>query len=112
MKANQEQTQKGKSLAGRLKTDTLFVNERGEFFTSENLAQLSVKGDKKKYRKLDYSTPFAADDAEAEELAEIKALQSTDDVQVILDVELEGLGRETITKACEDRIAELKTKLI
>jgi len=108
MKANQEQIEKGKGIARQLKTDTLFINEKGEYFTSENRAQLSVKGDKKKYQKLDYSTSFTADDAEAKELAEIKVSQTIDEVQIILDMELEGAGRETIIKACEDRIAELK----
>lgn len=108
MKANQEQIEKGKGVAKQLKTDILFINESGEFFTNENLAQLSVKGNKEKYQKLDYSTSFTADNAEAEELAEIKALQTIDEVQAILDLELEGAGRETIIKVCEDRITELK----
>ncbi|NDV93543.1 hypothetical protein D0T84_01250 [Dysgonomonas sp. 521] len=108
MKANQKQIEKGKSIAKQLKTDTLFINDKGEYFTSENRAQLSVNGDKKKYQKLDYSTSFSNENDEAEELAEIKALQSVDEVQAILDLELEGAGRETIIKACEDRIAELK----
>ena len=108
MKATKEQIEKGKGIAIKLKTDTLFINEKGEYFTSENRAQLSVKGDKQKYQKLDYSTSFTAADAESEELAEIKALKTVDEVQTILDLELEGAGRETIIKACEDRIAELK----
>lgn len=108
MKATNEQIEKGKGIAKQLKTDTLFINDKGEYFTDENRAQLSVKGDKKKYQKLDYSTSFTADDAEAEELAEIKALQSVDEVQAILDLELEGAGRESIIKACEDRLAELQ----
>lgn len=108
MKATNKQIEEGKAIAKQLKTDTLFINENGEYFTSENLAQLSVNGDKKKYQKLDYSTSFTAEDAQTEELAEIKALQTIDEVQVILDLELEGAGRETIINACEDRIAELK----
>lgn len=107
MKANKDQIKNGKSIARQLKTDTLFINEKGEFFTSENLAQLSVKGDKNKYQKLDYSTSFSTDDAEAEELTEIKALKTISEVQAILDQELEGADRGTIIKACEDRIAEL-----
>ena len=110
MKATKKQIEKGGALAKQLKTVILFINENGEFFTSENLAQLSVKGDKKKYQKLDYSKSVTTDidDSEAEELAEIKALQAEDKVQAILDLELESAGREKIIKACEDRIAELK----
>jgi hypothetical protein len=70
MKATKKQIEKGKGIAKQLKTDVLFINEKGEYFTDENRAQLSVKGDKKKYQKLDYSTSFTADDTEAEEPAE------------------------------------------
>lgn len=105
MKATKEQIEKGKELAEKLKTDILFINEAGEYFTSENLAQLSVKGDKKKYQRLEYSTSPVAE--ENEELAEINSLNTVEEVQAILDLELEGAGREEIIDACEARIKEL-----
>lgn len=106
MKATEEQFEKGKAIAEKLKVNTLFINEGGEYFTSENLAQLSVKGDKKKYQKLEFTTSAATE--ENEELAEINALTTVEEVQAILDLELEGAGREEIIKACEDRIKELE----
>lgn len=106
MHATNDQIEKGKGIAAKLKTDVLYINVNGEYFTSENLAQLSVKGDKKKYQKLDYSTSLVSND-EAEELAEIKAMKTVDEVQSILDLELEGAGRESIIEACEARIKEL-----
>lgn len=107
MKATEKQIEVGKAHAEKLKKDVLYINEAGEYFTCENLAQLSVKGDKKKYQKLDYSTTAVSTD-ETEELAEIAALQTVDEVQAILDLELEGAGREAIIKACEVRIKELE----
>jgi len=106
MKATKKQIEKGKSLAKSLKIDIVYVNDKGEYFTNENLAQLSVKGDKQRYQALNYSTSVDAT-AESEELAEIKSLKTVYEVQAILDTELESEGREEIIKACEDRIAEL-----
>ena len=106
MKVTAKQVESGKDIAAKLKTNVLYINEAGEYFTSENLAQLSVYGDKKKYQKLDYSTTAVSTD-ETEELTEIAALQTVDEVQAILDLELEGAGREAIIKACEARIKEL-----
>lgn len=65
MKVAQQQIKKGKELTEKLKTAILYINDKGEYFTSENLAQLSVKGDKKKYQKLDYSTSTTIEDVEA-----------------------------------------------
>lgn len=69
MKATKNQIEKGREQAERLKVTILYINNKGEYFTSENLAQLSVKGDKKKYQKLDYSTS-ASIDTDAEQLEE------------------------------------------
>ena len=107
MKATNKQIDKGQKLAKNLKTDILYINDNGEFFTSENLALLSVKNDKNRCQKLDYSAVIKSDEA-SEELTEIKSLKTIDEVQSILDTELEGAGREEIIKACEDRIRELE----
>lgn len=107
-KATAKQIEAGKDIAAKLKKDVLYINEAGEYFTSENLAQLSVKGDKNKYQKLDYSTVLTESNTETEELAEINALQTVDEVHAILDLELEGAGRESVIEACEARIKELQ----
>ncbi len=108
MKATKEQIDKGKELAEKLKTDILFINKAGEYFTDENLAQLSVK-DKNEYQQLEYSTSAVTE--ENEELAEINSLNKVEDVQAILDLELEGSNREAIIDACKARIKELNKKI-
>lgn len=47
MKITDEQKTKGIEIATGLKITVLYINDKGEFFTSENLAQLSVAGDKR-----------------------------------------------------------------
>lgn len=108
MNATAEQIEKGKKIAKELKVNTLYLNEKGEYFTSLNLASLSVKGDKKKYTTLDYSTTPLVSDDEREELEQIQALETIEEVQDILDTELEGEGRGEIIAACEARIDQLQ----
>lgn len=48
MQVTREQKEKGKEISGKSKC-TVYVNESGEFFTSQNLASLSVNGNKEKY---------------------------------------------------------------
>ncbi|MBD8348583.1 hypothetical protein [Dysgonomonas sp. HGC4] len=108
MTATAEQIEKGKEIAKDLKVKKLYLNDKGEFFTSQNLASLSVKADKKKYTTLDYSTTSLASADELEELAQIYALETVEEVDEILDVELEGEGRREIIEACETRKQQLQ----
>lgn len=106
MKITDEQRTKGQELAKQMRTDVLYVNETGEYFTSENLAQLSVAGDKKKYQKLDFAPAVDEEDLEVT-IELIKSLETVEEVQTILDAELEGAGDAELIAACEARIAEL-----
>ena len=107
MKISEEIRNKGQELAEQMKVSVLYVNEKGEFFSSENLAQLSVKGDKKKYEKLDF-TPIVEDPALEVSVEMIQSLQTVEEVQAILDAEIIGAGDAAIMDACETRIQELK----
>lgn len=107
MKISEEIKNKGQKFAEQMKVSVLYVNEKGEFFSSENLAQLSVKGDKKKYEKLDF-TPVVEDPALEVSVEMIQSLQTVEEVQAILDAEIEGAGDADIMDACEARIKELK----
>lgn len=106
MKISEETKQRGEELASDLKVGVLYVNDKNEFFTSENLAALSVSGNKTKYQKLDFGIQ------ETQELKvtveKIEALESIEEIQAILDAEIEGAGDAEIMEACESRIAELK----
>ena len=106
MNITNEQRAEAQKTAEKLKVATLYVNDKGEYFTSENLAQLSVASDKKRYQKLDFSTGSSE---ESEDIfAQINELQTVEEVQTILDAELEGVGDAAIIEACEARINELK----
>lgn len=105
MKITDEQKTKGIEIATGLKITVLYINDKGEFFTSENLAQLSVAGDKKKYQKLDFALAVEEDFEVTVEM--IHSLDTVEEVQTILDAELVGLGDAEIIAACEARIEEL-----
>lgn len=106
MNITDEQKEKAQELAEKLKVSVLYINDKGEYFTNENLVQLSVDGDKKKYQKLDFA-PVANEEAD-DIFTQIKELQTIEDVQTILDAEIEGAGDAEIMNACEARINELK----
>lgn len=106
MKISEETKQRGEELAGELKASVLYVNDKNEFFTTENLAALSVSGNKKKYQKLDFGTQTTEEAGVSVEL--IQSLETIEEVQAILDAEIEGAGDAAIMEACESRIAELK----
>lgn len=106
MKITEETRQRGKELAGELKASVLFVNDKNEFFTSENLASLSVSGNKAKFQKLDFVIQETKDLEVTIEV--IEGLETIEEVQAILDAEIIGAGDAAIMDACEARIAELK----
>jgi len=48
MNLTQKQQDKAQSIIKELDLKEIFINDKGEFFSTENLAKLSVKGDSKK----------------------------------------------------------------
>jgi hypothetical protein len=53
MNVTKEIKEKAAKIAGEHGLSEMWVNKGGEFFTSENQASLSVKGEKEKYAKID-----------------------------------------------------------
>jgi hypothetical protein len=53
MQVTKVQKQKAAEIAKAQKITTVWVNASGEFFTTDNLASLSVAGEKDKYAKID-----------------------------------------------------------
>jgi hypothetical protein len=53
MNITQKQEDKAQKIIKELDLKELFINESGEFFTTENLAKLSVSGDSKKFQKIE-----------------------------------------------------------
>lgn len=121
MNITQKQHDKAQSLMIELKTDEIFINEGGEFFTSENLASLSVKGDKKKFTKIS-KTPIneaSKDETTISEEEAVKKLKSTEKIDSLdynsemkplitaLKIQTEGNKKSTLIKALEDYKAQL-----
>lgn len=113
MKATKKQIEEGKSIAAKLRVQKLYLNKNGEFFTSENLASLSVGHKKEDFVGLDYSSVKVQAESETDldkEIEDINALDSVEDVQDVLDIEMESAKRAKIIAACESRIKELVKK--
>lgn len=53
MNITEKQLDKAQSIMNELNLQKIFINENGEFFSTENLAKLSVKGDTKKFLKIE-----------------------------------------------------------
>jgi hypothetical protein len=53
MQVTKVMKEKTVEIAKEQKANVLWVNKSGEFFTTENMASLSVKGKKEEYAKID-----------------------------------------------------------
>lgn len=105
MKITEEIRNKGQELASKMKVNSLYVNDKGEFFTTQNLASLSVDGKKDRYQEIN----FAVTEENFEVSVElIRSLTTIEEVQEILNAEIEGTGSGEIIDACEARIKELE----
>lgn len=116
MKITNEIKKQAAEVAEKNRLNVVFVNERGEFFSSENFAALSVKGDKAKYAKIEVDIVSDAPEDEkgtndlgtvAEVITSIETAESVEDVEAILKAEAEGKNRKKILKAGEKKITEL-----
>ena len=65
MQVTKEQKTKAAELAKKHKVSVLWVNKKGEFFTTENSASLSVNGKKDDFAKINITAKVAADDKES-----------------------------------------------
>lgn len=94
----------------------VFVNDKGEFFSNENHAALSVGGNKAKYAKIEVGA--ISDNSEKgtndlgtvnDVVAAIESAETVEAIEAILKAEREGKARKTILDAGAKRI-ELLTK--
>ena len=115
MKITNEIKKQAAEVAEKNRLNVVFVNERGEFFSSENFVALSVKGDKAKYAKIevdivsdDENEKGTNDLGEVDEvITSIQAAESVEEVEAILKAEAEGKNRKTILEAGAKKINEL-----
>ena len=59
MKVTQQQKDQARELAIAYDCDLIYMNDLGEFFTSENLAMNSVKSDKSRLARFDTRVPYS-----------------------------------------------------
>ena len=131
LQVTKEQKQKAIELGRKHNVNSMFVNDKGEFFTNENFAKLSVNGDKEKLatvqvtpeeiketkeepkeeaKKIETSGKPTTETATAAELiAAIENATEITAVQAILDAEKSGKKRATVLAAANTKIEQLNT---
>lgn len=93
--------------------NVLWANPKGEFFTSENIGNLSLKNGQKltKFERAEVKEVTDVDTVKpkkAEELiAEIPNIQTIELAELGRDVEAKGKNRTTVIAAYDERIKEL-----
>ena len=88
-----DQRKEGAKIAKELGVNSLFVNNKGEFFTEKNRAALSVKNDKNLFTDINFANEAAAGKTgpTAKELAQ----KSVDTAQKKYDGLVVSLGKAT-----------------
>lgn len=115
MKATKEQVAKAAEIASKCGANKVFVNKKGEYFTNENYAAMSVGGSKEEYCEIvvtpvaEASEPDLAAATAEQLIAAAKAATESAQVQTILDAEKAGKGRKTVLEACDAKLKELET---
>lgn len=111
-----EQKEKAIELGRKHNVDTMFVNDKGEFFTNENYAKLSVNSDKEKLAKVSITaqvekavTTTIFEKAE-DIIAAIETETTPEAVQAILDAENLGKKRATVIAAAKKKLESLKNQ--
>lgn len=116
LKITSEIKNRAQEVAEKNGLNVIFVNDKGEFFSNENFAALSVKSDKSKYAKIEVVA--VGDDSEdgkgtndlgtvTEVVASIEAAETVDDVEAIVKAEKEGKNRKTVLDAAQKKIDQL-----
>jgi hypothetical protein len=113
MKITKDKLKEAQDIAKKYGYKQMFVNNKGELFTSENLASVSVDHDKDKYTEvpLNVATVSTTEKAKVKSdslTLEIDACTSVEDVEEILNAEKEGENRADVIAACELKIEQLK----
>ncbi|MEL3904450.1 MAG: hypothetical protein P1P63_04995 [Treponemataceae bacterium] len=116
MKITNEIKKRAQEVAEKNGLNVVFVNDKGEFFSNENFAALSVKSDKQKYAKIEVAAVSDNSDEKkgtndldtvAEVVAAIEAATEVEAVEAILKAETEGKNRKTVLEAGAKKIAQL-----
>lgn len=109
LKITKEQNQKGVEIGRKLGQSKMWINEKGEYFTNESFANLSVNSDKNKIAMIEVSAEVVTEKTNelgtaAEVIAAIEAATELEAVQAILDAENAGKKRTTVLAAAELKI--------
>lgn len=116
LKITSETKKRAQEVAEKNGLSVIFVNDKGEFFSNENFAALSVKSDKSKYAKIEVVAvdSFSEDGKGTNDLgtvtdvvSAIEAAETVDAVEAIVKAEKEGKNRKTILEAGAKKIALL-----
>ena len=118
LQVTKDQMKRANDVAKANELATVFMNDKGEFFSNKNFAALSVEGNKDRYVKIDVS-PEIGDSGKAkggstndlgtsgEVVSAIEAATELEAVYAILTAEKAGKARKTVLEASEKRIKQL-----
>lgn len=127
LQITKEQKEKANEIGRKHNVEKVFVNDKGEFFTVENYAKLSVNGDKDKIAVVVVSASTSDDNKSnttgsataqkattetataAELITAIEATTEITAVQAILDAEKQGRKRATVLAAAGKKIESFKS---
>jgi len=114
LKITTEQKNKGIELGRKLGQSKMWINEKGEYFTSENFAFHSVSNDKEKVGTIEVTAETVKEEktnvlGKADDLiAAIEAAETAEAVQAIIDAENEGKKRTTVLEAGAKKLGTFK----
>jgi len=113
LKITTEQKNKGIEIGRKLGQSKMWINEKGEYFTSENFALLSAGSNKDKIGMIEVTAEAVVEKTTAtatavELIAAIDAATELDAVVAILEAETAGKNRATVIAAADAKIDLLK----
>ena len=114
MKITAIQLKQARELAEKHGYTELYINDKGELFTSANLSALSVGHDKDKWAKIDLIAVVEKEEKSttglqnaAELITEIEAATEVAVVEAIAKAETEGKNRKSVIFSAEKKIESL-----
>ena len=114
MKISDAKLKAGRDLADKHGYTELYVNDKGEFFTSPNFAALSVNYDKTKWSKVELIAVVEKEQKTttdlqkaAELIAIIEAASEVTEIEAIAKAEAEGKNRVSVIEAAAKKIESL-----
>jgi len=114
MKITALQLKQARELAEKHGYTELYINDKGEHFTSANLSALSVGHDKDKWAKIDLIAVVEKEEKSttdlqnaAELIAMIEAATEVEAIEAIAKAESEGKNRKSVIFSAEKKIESL-----